>query len=178
MPPDGVAAGAIAARELSRGVWVAPAGTALRGLLRTVSTLTHDEQVALFDAHANLVVHPPGTFSMLSAHTLTDEPALLQVSVRRLLILLRKLALQAGQRYVFEVDDDRFRQLVRMRFDQILGALVQRGALAAYQIVLDASGQDDGRLVVQLQVAPTSPVEFITVTLVRSGEGLLDVLEG
>jgi hypothetical protein len=178
LPPDGVAAGAIAARELSRGVWVAPAGTALRGLLRTVSTLTHDEQVALFDAHANLVVHPPGTFSMLSAHTLTDEPTLLQVSERRLLILLRKLALQAGHRYVFEVDNDRFRRLVRMRFDQILGALVQRGALAAYQIVVDASGQDDGRLVVQLQVAPTSPVEFITITLVRSGEGLLDVLEG
>ena len=65
-----------------------------------------------------------------------------------------------------------------MRFDQILGALLQRGALAAYQIVIDASGQEDGRLVVQLQVAPTSPVEFITVTLVRSGEGLLDVLEG
>lgn len=178
LPPDGVAAGAIAARELSRGVWVAPAGTALRGLLRTVSTLTHDEQVALFDAHANLVVHPPGTFSMLSAHTLTDEPTLLQVSERRLLILLRKLALQAGHRYVFEVDNDRFRRLVRMRFGQILGALVQRGALAAYQIVVDASGQDDGRLVVQLQVAPTSPVEFITITLVRSGEGLLDVLEG
>jgi hypothetical protein len=178
VPPDGVAAGAIAARELSRGVWVAPAGTALRGLLRTVSTLTHDEQAALFDAHANLVVHPPGTFSMLSAHTLTDEPTLLQVSVRRLLILLRKLALQVGQRYVFEVDNDRFRQLVRMRFDQILAALAERGALAAYQIVIDASGQDDGRLVVQLQVAPTSPVEFITVTLVRSGEGLLDVLEG
>jgi uncharacterized protein len=178
VPPDGVAAGAIAARELDRGVWVAPAGTALRGLLRTASTLTHDEQVALFDAHVNVVVHPPGTFSMLSAHTLTDEPTLLQVSVRRLLILLRKLALQTGQRYVFEVDSDRFRQLVRMRFDQILGALLQRGALAAYQIVIDASEQADGRLVVQLQVAPTSPVEFITVTLVRSGEGLLDALEG
>ena len=178
VPPDGVAAGAIAARELSRGVWVAPAGTPLRGLLRTVSTPTRDEQVKLFNEHANLVVHPPGTFSMLSAHTLTDEPTLLQVSVRRLLILLRKIALQAGQRYVFEVDNDRFRQLVRMRFDQILGALLQRGALAAYQIVIDSSGQDDGRLAVQLQVAPTSPVEFITVTLVRSGEGLLDVLEG
>jgi Bacteriophage tail sheath protein len=178
VPPDGVVAGAIAARELSRGVWVAPAGTPLRGLLRTVSSPTRDEQVALFDAHVNLVVHPPGTFSTLSAHTLTDEPTLLQLSVRRLLILLRKLAVQAGQRYVFEVDDDRFRQLVRMRFDQLLGVLLQRGALAAYEIVIDASRQDDGRLVVQLQVAPTSPVEFITVTLVRSGEGLLDVLEG
>ena len=58
------------------------------------------------------------------------------------------------------------------------GALLQRGALAAYQVVIDASREDDGQLVVQLQVAPTSPVEFITVTLVRSGEGLLDVLEG
>ena len=81
------------------------------------------------------------------------------------------------------MNNDRFRQLVRMRFDRILGVLAQRGAFLAFQVVTDggvntAADMDNGRLIVSLQVAPTSPVEFITVTLVRSGEGLLDVLEG
>jgi phage tail sheath protein FI len=122
-------------------------------------------------------------FTTISAHTLADEPAQVQISQRRLLILLRKIALQQGQRYVFEVNNDRFRQLVRMRFTRILGILAQRGAFLAYQVVTDggvntAADMDGGRLIVSLRVAPSSPVEFITVSLVRSGEGLLDVLEG
>lgn len=179
VPPDGIAAGCIAARELDRGPWLAPAGTPLRGLLRTVPELTRAEQVSLFNAHANLVTHPPGSFTLLSAHTLTDDRALLQVSVRRLLIWIRKTALRLGQRYVFEVDNDQFRQLVQLRFDRLLRRLVDLGALAAYRVVVSPTPADldNGLLVVQLQVAPTSPVEFITVTLTRTGEGLLDVLE-
>lgn len=178
--PDGVAAGCVAAREIARGAWIAPAGTALVGLLRTVPELTRREQVQLFNAHANLIAHPPGRFTPLSAHTLTDEPSLLQVSVRRLLILVRKTALRFGRQYVFEVDNDIFRQLVRMTFDRILLELQNGGALAGFNVVVgdDPQDLDNGRLIVQLQLAPTSPVEFITVTLSRTGEGLLDVWEG
>jgi uncharacterized protein len=108
---------------------------------------------------------------------------LLQVSVRRLLILLRKIALAVGARYVFDTNTDRFRQLVRMRFDRILSQLASLGALAAFQVVTTGGVNtpddiDNGRLIVQLQVAPTSPVEFITVSLLRAGESLLDVVVG
>jgi hypothetical protein len=70
-----------------------------------------------------------------------------------------------------------------MRFDRILGALVERGGLAAYQVVLDdvlttSAESSEGEVVVLLQIAPTTPVEFITVTLRRTDEGLLDVVEG
>lgn len=183
--PDGPVAGMIAARELRRGCWIAPAGVPLRGPVRlaTPQPLSDEDEALLFNAHANLVVRAPGTFSLLSAHTLSSDAALLQVNVRRLLILLRKICLRLGQRYTFEVNNDRFRQLVRMRFDRILSALVERGALHAFRVVIDGSvntpeDQEAGRFVVVLQVAPTSPVEFITITLLRSGEGLLDVLEG
>ncbi len=59
----------------------------------------------------------------------------------------------------------------------------QLGAIVNFLVVTDggvntADDTANGRLIVQLLVAPTSPVEFITVTLVRAGEGLLDVLEG
>lgn len=183
VPPDGIVTGMIAARELARGAWIAPAGVPVRGVVRLADALTDAEEIQLFNAHANLLNQLPGTFSTLSAHTLTGDPQLLQLNVRRLLILLRRICLQLGARYTFEVNNDRFRQLVRMRFDRILAALVDRGALHAFRVVTDESvntpaEQDAGRFLVVLQVAPTSPVEFITVTLLRSGEGLLDVLEG
>jgi phage tail sheath protein FI len=183
VPPDGLVCGMIAARELARGAWVAPAHQPLRGPTALTPVIPAGDLPGLFNGHANLLVHEPGVFTTLSAHTLADDPAQLQVSVRRLIILLRKIALQEGQRYVFEVNNDRFRELVRMHFARILGELAQGGAFLAYQVVTDSgvNTPDDianGRLIIGLQVAPSSPVEFITVSLVRSGEGLLDVLEG
>ena len=183
LPPDGRAAGTIAARENARGVWVAAANIPLRGIVGLTPALTADDQAALFNAHGNLFVRQPGAFAALSAHTLCADPSLLQLSVRRLLILLRKIALWRGMRYVFAVNSDRFRQMVRRSFERLLTDLARRGALTAFQVITadavntpaDIAG---GRLIVQLLVAPSNPVEFITVTLVRAGEGLLDVLEG
>jgi phage tail sheath protein FI len=105
------------------------------------------------------------------------------LSVRRLLIWLRKIALRAGMRYTFEVNNERFRALVRRRFERILADLAARGAWHDFRVLTDegvttADDLDNGRLIIALQVAPTSPVEFITVALVRSGEGLLKVAEG
>jgi hypothetical protein len=176
VPPDGMVAGTIAARELARGAWIAPANLPLRGPVQLVGALTAGETARLFDAHANLLRQQPGTITALSAHTLSTEPALLQLSVRRLLILLRKIALTQGRRYTFETDNDQFRQLVRMRFEQILASMAAGGAFQAYQVVTADGG--DGTVIVTLRIAPSDPVEFITISLVRSGEGLLDVLEG
>lgn len=181
-PADGAVCGMIAARELARGVWVAPANVPLRGPV-ALAAVSATDTVRLFDAHANLLVSGPGTISSLSAHTLSNDPTLLQVSVRRLIILLRRIALLEGSRYVFDANTDRFRQLVRLRFERLLEELTRRGALVAYRVVTDGGINteddiDNGRLIVILQIAPTSPIEFITVTLVRSGEGLLDVVVG
>lgn len=182
-PPDGAVCGMIAARELARGAWVAAAGVPLRGPVALLPQLADADVRQLFDARANLLRQQPGAFTTISAHTLATDPVLLQVSVRRLLILLRKIALAEGARYVFDTNTDRFRQLVRMRFERILGQLASLGALAAFQVVTAGGVNtpddiDNGRLIVQLQVAPTSPVEFITVSLVRAGESLLDVVVG
>lgn len=179
LAPDGAVAGMVAGRELSRGVWVAPAYQALHGPVGLRPRLTETDVVRLFDAHGCVITQRPGAFAPIAAHTLA-EAGLLQLSVRRLVILVRKIALRAGQRYVFEVDNDRFRDLVRRRFQRILDQLVRAGALHAGQVVVDdhAEAADSGQLIVHLQLAPSSPIEFITVTLVRTGEGLLEVWEG
>lgn len=183
LPPDGAAAGTIAARENARGVWVAAAGIPLRGVVGLTPALAASDQVALYNAYGNLFVRQPGAFTALSAHTLSADPSLLQLSVRRLLILLRKIALQRGMRYVFATNSDRFRQMMRRSFERLLTDLAQRGALNGFQVITAGAVNTpadiaSGRLIVQLLVAPADAVEFITVTLVRAGEGLLDVLEG
>ena len=104
------------------------------------------------------------------------------MSVRRLLIFLRKLALRRGQQYVFETNNDRFRQLVQVSFERVMTTLVQLGALAAFQVQTGAevntpNDYDNGRFIIALKVAPTLPIEFITVVLLRTGESLLDILE-
>ena len=118
----------------------------------------------------------------MSAFTLSADRLLLSYSVRRLLIFLRKLALRRGQRFVFETNNERFRQQVQLSFVRLLSSLVERGALAAFQVVCNdevntPNDEFNGRFVVALKVAPTLPVEFITVVMLRSGESLLEVRE-
>ncbi len=181
-PPDGAVCGLIAARELARGAWVAPANVALRGVVGLIPSVPEGERAALFDARVNLLRQEPGRFSPLSAHTLSPDLQLVQVSARRLLIFLRKLALRRGLRYVFEPNNERFRQRVQASFENTLRALAGRGALAAFQVVADdglntPNDVDNGRFLIALKVAPTLPIEFITVILLRAGEGLLSVVE-
>jgi len=99
--------------------------------------------------------------------------------VRRLLMLLRRLALREGATYVFEPHDDDFRAGVVRRFEIVLLDLFRRGAFAgltpreAFEVVGDASvnppfALEAGRFVLELRVAPARPLEHIAVRLVHS----------
>lgn len=181
-PPDGAVCGMVAARERSRGAWIAPANEALHGVVRLEPSLSTDDWAALFDRRVNVVRQQPGRFALLSAHTLSTDSLLLQISVRRLLIFLRKLALRRGQRYVFENNTPRFRQTVQAAFERTLTGLARRGALAAFEVSTgpEYNSENDefnGRLIVAIKVAPTNPIEFITVVMLRAGDSLLEILE-
>jgi phage tail sheath protein FI len=182
IPPEGACCGMIAARELVRGPWIAPANVPLRGAVALTPDLSKADWAALFDARINLIRQLPGQFTLMSAHTLSYDDQLVQISVRRLLIFLRKLALQRGMRYVFESNTERFRQRVQASFESTLNTLVARGGIIAFEVVTDESINtpndfDNGRFLIALKVAPTLPIEFITVILLRSGEDLLNVIE-
>lgn len=183
VPPDGAVSGMIAARELARGPWIAPANVPLRGVIGLSPALTDRDWSDLFNAQVNIARHLPGQFTLMSAHTLTLEDTFLHISVRRLLIFLRKLALLQGMRYVFEVNNERFRERVQASLEAILTILADRGAITAFEVVTDSSintqnDYDNGRFLIAMRVAPTLPIEFITVILLRAGEDLLTVIEG
>lgn len=182
VPPDGAICGMIAARESRRGPWIAPANESLRGVVGLTPVLNEDDWLVLFDRQINLIRQQPGRFTLMSAHTLSSDYLFWQISVRRLLILLRKLVLREGDQYVFEPNDTRFQRRVQIGFERRLNRLLEAGGLAAFQVITgDAvntrNDYDNGRLIIEIKVAPSQPVEFISVVLLRSGENLLQVIE-
>ncbi|MDX6527772.1 MAG: hypothetical protein QOH41_62 [Blastocatellia bacterium] len=182
VPPDGAACGVMAQRALTRGAWIAPANELLRGVVALSPPLARERRQELQDAQVNIFRHEPRGFLSLGADTLSRDIDLRPINVRRLLILLRRLALRLGETYVFEPNDDSFRRLVQRGFEAALDRMFARGAFAgrtaatSYQVNTDVSlntpaSVDQGRFIVELKVAPSLPLTFITVRLVQTNDG-------
>ena len=193
-PPDGAISGLFAQRALTRGAWVAPANAALPGVLALTPAVPVEQALALQCARVNLLQQTPRGFLVANADTLSGGRAFTEdectqvddyraISVRRLLSLLRRLALRQGAVYVFEPNDPAFRRLVQRSFEAVLERLLRRGAFAgrtassAYQVVIDGALNSPqslaaGRFIVELRVAPAQPLKFLTVRLVQTNDQL------
>lgn len=182
LPPDGPVLGEFARRAVLDGAWIAPANHAFdEGLGLAAPGHAPDAQwAALYGNGVNLLRHRPEGITVMSAETLAVDDALRSINVRRLLILLRRLALREGDALVFEPNDASFRRRVQSRFETLLGDLFERGAFSGarkeqgFQVVVDesvntAQSVDAGRFIVELRVAPSRPLAFLTVRLVQSG---------
>ncbi len=183
IPPDGTVCGMIAARDLARGPGVAPANVALRGVVGLDAPYDGSpELVELFNRGINVIQQRPGQFLTLSAHTLGLQSPFHQIGVRRMVSFLRRLVRHEGQRFVFETNNERFRRAVQVHFERLFDRLLRGGSLLAYHVDTGESlnpsyDVDQGRFVIAIQVAFSTPVEYITIILLRTGETLLEVLE-
>jgi hypothetical protein len=181
IPPDGPICGMLAKRAIARGAWVAPANEPLLDIVALSSELSKSGRLLFQASQLNAIIREPYGFVVLSADTLSDDARFRPVNVRRLVALLRRLALREGCRYVFEPNDEHLRRLVTREFEYQLGRMFSRGAFAghvaaeAYQVVTGeglntASSVSQGRFVVELRVAPSSPLAFLIVRLVQTAD--------
>jgi hypothetical protein len=187
-PPDGAICGVMAERSLARGAWIAPANEVLRDVVALAPTIMPERRRELHQAQINLIRQEPRGFLALSAETLSVDIYLQPINVRRLLILLKRLALRLGSQYVFEVNSESFRRLVHRSFEGMLGYMYARGALAgptpstSFQVITNGSvntrqSLEQGRFIVELRVAPSLPMKFLTIRLVQTGDRL-SIMEG
>jgi hypothetical protein len=183
VPPDGVALGVLAARATSRGAWIAAANEPMKDVVGLTPAITASDWQALQDAQVNLLRDDPRGFLALAADTLAVDTELRPINVRRLLILLRRLALRRGVSYVFEPNGPVLRRAVERGFNALLGELFRRGAFAgrtaeeSYRVVTDDTlntpgDYEAGRFLVELRVAPALPMRFISILLAQGGERL------
>jgi hypothetical protein len=180
-PPDGAMAGVMAARALARGAWVAPANETLNRVVALEPPMPAESRQALQDAAINLIRQEPRGFVCLNADTLSQDDDVRPLNVRRLLILLRRSALRAGNRFTFEPHGERLRRAVKRGFEVMLEELFTRGAFAgrrsadAFRVSTDDSlnpraSVEAGRFLAEIRVAPSRPLSFLTVRLVQRGE--------
>ena len=181
VPPDGAACGVIARRTLARGAWIAPANEPFAGLIALTPRLASASAASLRGEGLNVITQEPRGFLALSEDTLTRDAEVRPINVRRLLSLVRRAALRLGATYVFEPNDDAFRRLIRRGFESMLDGMFLRGAFAgatassSYQVVVGPelntpASVDQGRLIVEIRIAPSLPLTFLTIRLVQHGD--------
>jgi phage tail sheath protein FI len=181
--PEGPVMGSTAALTISSGAWYA-ANQLLNGVVDLYPELEDDAPLLFFNNQLNLAAQDARGFLPIGSFTLSTDSQLAEINVRRLLILLRRLALQAGEDYVFQPNDTSFWRIVRRRFEELLGGLFQQGAFAgstadeSFRVRTDSSVNPPesvalGRFIVELSVAPSLPLEFLTVRLLQTGGDLM-----
>lgn len=188
IPPDGATLGLMARRALSRGAWVAPANEAPRDVRGVDPWCSAADLAPLRGQGVNLWIPDRDGARLWSAITLHPAEAYRQLNVRRLLQLLRRLLRREGTRHAFEPNDAILRRTVERTMTLHLDDLFRRGAFAgaapasAYQVLVEdqesiGSRFHEERLIVELRVAPSRPLEFLTVRLTQWG-GVGQLTEG
>lgn len=181
--PEGTICGTFAARTLDQGAWVSPGNEVMKGVVNLDPHFEDEAALSFFNHQLNLVVQESEGFLSISSFTLSGEIDLVEINVRRLIILLRRLALREGTNYVFQPNNITFQRAVRRRFQDLLNGLFLRGAFAgstaaeSFLVRIDSSVNTpqtiaQGLFIVELSIAPSVPLEFLTVRLVQTGGDL------
>lgn len=189
LPPDGPAAGLLARRTIEEGAWISMANHPVVDAVALDPELPRYSAARLIAQQVNPCVRDPRGFLFLNGDTLSLTDELRPLSVRRLMILLRRLARSEGETFVFEPNSPAFRTFVRNRFEGLLSRIHQRGGFAgdtpaeSFNVVSDESANpanavDLGRLTVELRVAPSRPFKFLNVRLLQTGPEQISVREG
>jgi phage tail sheath protein FI len=180
-PPEGAVLGVYAKRSRDKGAWSA---AGLDPLAETVGLATVIDPEAIEGASANAIELRPRGIAATRAATLSEDQDWTAIGVRRLFILLRRLARREGERYAFEPNDFTLRRSLERSFDALLQRLMQRGAFRgasardsyALRTASGARAADEierGECSLEIRVAPSRPLRFLTLRVVRAGEQLL-----
>ncbi len=173
VPPSGHIAGVWARTDDTRGVWKAPANDTIRGCLDVERPITKNEQSLLNPIGINCI-RPFGTrgIRIWGARTLSSDSDWRYINVRRLFNMIETTILEGTQYAVFEPNDLRLWEGVSRTLTAFLTGLWRQGALfgaspdQAFYVKCDAETNppesiDEGKLVVEVGVAPVKPAEFV-----------------
>ena len=177
-PSDGAVLGTYARRARIRGAWVAPANIEIEDIVALNPAIPFADRTVFALAGVNLIRRTADGFVVTDALTLSDEHEWDKINVRRLMSLLRRLCIRRGNAFVFEPNGDVVRRAIERTFGHMLDDLVRRGAFAgkgnadSYRLSVDPSDSDrmNGRLIVEIAVAPSQPLRFLTLVLAQAGE--------
>jgi phage tail sheath protein FI len=183
LPPSAVAAGIVARREFERGIQYGPANEIAREVIHVAEAQPAGRADALHPQNINCFVRQPDGIGLVAARTLSRESDWRQLSVRRLILMLRRTLLVETQWAVFEPNGPALWRDLQHAIESLLRGLFRVGAFAGrteaesffVRMHTDRLRLDRGELLVEIGVAPAEPLEFILVRLRRDGDGTLNL---
>lgn len=185
--PSAVAAGIIARKELTYGVPYGPANELCAGVVDVEDRVSPKRHDRLHQRHVNVCLRERDGVRLTAARTLSRDPSLRQLSVRRLMQLLHRTLARQTQWIVFEPNGPQLRERVRGQVRNLLRSLYRQGAFRgaseqeAFFIVCDRTNNprhlgDRGQLVCDVGVAPAEPLEFLVLRITHDGDGNLGIV--
>ena len=188
IPPSAVAAGIIARKENLFGVAHGPANELAAEVVTLDDEVTPRRHDELHPHGINVYLHERDGVRLSAARTLSRDPAYRQLSVRRLITMIRRTLEQQTQWLVFEPNNAALRAEVRKLLEGFLRRMFRAGAFRgateeeSFFVQCDAVLNprpvlDAGQLIALVGVAPAEPLEFIVLRLSRDGDGTLAVEE-
>lgn len=173
VPPGGHMVGIYARSDITRGVHKAPANEVVRGIAGLERQVTKEQQDILNPKGINCIRLFQGRgVRVWGARTASSDPEWKYVNVRRLFLYLEESIEEGTQWVVFEPNNqqlwDRVKQSVTTFLTRVWrdGALMGNTAGEAFYVKCDETTMtqddiDNGRLIVEIGVAPVKPAEFV-----------------
>lgn len=185
--PSAVAAGIIAATELQQGLAHGPANRQAKSVFALqihVPDTFHDQ---LHPLGINVFTQQRDGVWLSGARTVSQQPQWRQLSVVRLMVMLRRVLLQQMQWVVFEPNSPALCLDVKFKLQSFLRQLFIAGAFKgetpeqAYFVRCDETLNspqivDSGRLIAHIGVAPVEPLEYIVLQFSREADGALKMV--
>lgn len=186
LPPSAAAAGIVARQELAFGVPHGPFNMLAEAAVALAEPIAGDRHDRLHQQAVNVFQRERDGIRLSAGRTLSSDPSLRQLSVRRLLMLLARSLEREMQWVVFEPNGPALWREIRHFAGAFLRRLFVAGAFRgareeeAFFVRCGEEenpqrGLDAGRLVALIGVAPAEPLEFLVLRLTRGGDGSLTV---
>ncbi|MEH2455951.1 phage tail sheath family protein [Nostoc sp.] len=175
IPPSGHVMGIYARSDIERGVYKAPANEVIRGIADLEVKLMKEQQDILNPRNINVLRNFRENnrgLRVWGARRLSSDPDWKYVNVRRLFIFIENSIDRGTQWVVFEPNDEPLWQRVKRVITAFLTQVWRDGALMgqtreeAFFVKCDRTTMtqndiDNGRLIVQIGIAPVKPAEFV-----------------
>jgi hypothetical protein len=179
--PSGHMAGIYAQTDASRGVWKAPANIVINGILSLETKLSKGDQDILNPEPVNINALRDFTaqgrgLRVYGARCITSDEEWMYINVRRLFIYLEASLDQGTQWAVFEPNDQRLWNRLIQSVSSFLTTVWQQGGLMGAKAeqaffvkcgydTMSADDIENGRLIMQVGVAPVFPAEFVIIQI-------------
>lgn len=178
--PAGHVMGVYARTDVTRGVWKAPANEVVHGILQFETAITKGEQDILnplgVNAFRDFRTANRG-LRVWGARTLSSDPEWKYINVRRLFLFLEQSIERGVQFAVFEPNTENLWATVKQSISNFLITVWRNGGLegvkeeeaffvnVGYNVTMTQTDIDNGRLIVEVGVAPVKPAEFVIIRI-------------